>query len=141
MDQQQSSFDRLLALMNTRLAWTLAGVAGGLAVLLGAFGAHGLDEHLGPHAMEVYRTAVAYQFYHVLALFMVGSFRMAGMRSRLVSMAGWMFVLGLVVFCGTLYLLALTGQRWLGAITPLGGACLVLGWLLLIWAAIRKTRR
>lgn len=122
------------------MAWALAAATGALAVLLGAFGAHWLGDRLEPYAMEVYRTAVAYQFYHVLALFMVGSFLSVGLRSRLVQMAGWMFVLGVLVFCGSLYLLAVTGQRWMGAITPLGGACLVLGWVLLIWAALRRAK-
>jgi uncharacterized membrane protein YgdD (TMEM256/DUF423 family) len=126
--------------MDERRAWMLAALVGGLAVLLGAFGAHGLESRLSESAMQVYRTAVTYQFYHVLALFMVGSFLRMGINGRKVRVAGWMFCLGLLVFCGSLYALAITGQRWLGAITPLGGAALVVGWLLMSVAALQRDK-
>ena len=118
--------------MDRRL-YLLACLAGFTGVALGAFAAHGLKSRLTPEMLGVFETGVRYQMYHALALLAV-----AWMASRwpgpAVSMAGWLFVAGIVVFSGSLYLLVLTGQRWLGAVTPLGGLCFVGGWVLLAWA-------
>jgi len=105
-----------------------------VAVALGAFGAHALRGRLVPDMLIVFEIGVRYQMYHALALLGVG-----GVAGRLpggaVATAGWLFVAGTVLFCGSLYALAFTGQRWLGAVTPLGGAAFLAGWATLAWAA------
>ena len=91
-----------------------------------------------PEALAVFETTVRYQMYHGLALLAVAwvaTHRPGG----LVRLAGWMFSLGIGLFSGSLYLLTITGARWLGAMTPIGGLCLILGWALLIVASLRKT--
>ena len=111
----------------------LGSVAGALAVAIGAFGAHALRDRVGEDMLNTFEIGARYHMYHALALLAV-----AWVASRwpgpAVSMAGWLFVAGIVLFSGSLYLLALTGQRWLGAVTPLGGLCFLGGWLLLAWA-------
>lgn len=115
---------------------------GGLAVVLGAFGAHGLEGYLADHDQTAnYETAVRYQMYHALALVLVGilSDRRPG---RPLSVSGWAFLVGSVVFCGALYGIALTQVRQLGMAAPIGGALLVVGWAALAVAALslRNTR-
>jgi uncharacterized membrane protein YgdD (TMEM256/DUF423 family) len=104
-----------------------------LAVALGAFGAHGLRGRLVPDMLSVFEVGVRYQTYHALALLAVGL--VAGRWGSAALLAGWLFVAGTVLFSGTLYLLAFTGQRWLGAVTPLGGLAFLAGWAALAWAA------
>jgi uncharacterized membrane protein YgdD (TMEM256/DUF423 family) len=115
----------------------LGGCYGALGVILGAFGAHALAGRLGPTDLAVYETAVRYQMYHALAL--VG---LAGWIDRQPSLrlewAAGAFGLGVLVFSGSLYLLVFTGQRWLGAVTPLGGIALILGWLLIAMDALSR---
>ncbi len=115
----------------------LAACSGFLAVALGAFGAHALKNRLDEYALSVYQTAVQYQFYHSLALLAVGLLCLSLPHSRLLMVSGWAFVVGIVIFSGSLFLLSFTGLRWLGAVTPLGGVALMLGWLLLLLAAWR----
>ncbi len=111
-------------------------VSGLIAVALGAFAAHGLKSKLAPEMLAVFETGARYQMYHALALLAVAW--LAGeRRSRAVRSAGVAFVLGTLLFSGSLYLLVLTGARWLGAVTPLGGAALLVGWLCLAWSAVR----
>ena len=113
-------------------AWLIVAAAYGLlAVALGAFGAHGLRAKLAPEMMAVYRTAVEYQFYHALALLAVALLALRA-ASPWLSVAGYAFSVGVILFSGSLYLLAVTGTRWLGAITPLGGVALLLGWFALL---------
>ena len=104
-----------------------------LAVGAGAFGAHGLRGRLTPELLDVFETAARYHVYHALGLLAVAwaADRWPGGAS---AAAGWLFVVGIVLFSGSLYLLSLTGTRWLGAITPLGGAAVLAGWLALAWA-------
>ena len=108
-----------------------------LAVAAGAFGAHGLRARLTPDLLAVFETAVRYHMYHALALLAV-----AWATSRwpvgLVRAAGWLFIAGTVVFSGSLYLLSLSGQRWLGAITPIGGLLFLAGWLVLAIGVLRQ---
>jgi uncharacterized membrane protein YgdD (TMEM256/DUF423 family) len=104
----------------------------GLGVALGAFGAHALKGMLGPAESGWWQTAVAYQMWHALALVAIGAFG----RQALVAPA-WLLGAGSLIFSGTLYLMALTGQRWLGAVTPLGGLLMIAGWL---WLAVRALR-
>ncbi len=106
------------------------------AVLLGAFGAHALQNRLAPADLATFETAVRYQMYHALALLLVAV--VVGRHpGPLGSWAGWAFVAGILVFSGSLYLLVWTGVRALGAVTPLGGLCLLAGWALLALHLIR----
>jgi uncharacterized membrane protein YgdD (TMEM256/DUF423 family) len=110
-----------------------------LGVALGAFAAHGLKAILAPDMLAVFETGVRYQMYHAFALFAT-SWAFARWPSRTFAIAGGLFVAGIVVFSGSLYLLALTETRWLGAITPLGGLAFLAGWLCLAWGAATKMR-
>jgi len=116
-----------------RVFITLAAVSGCLSVGLGAFAAHALRDRLSADALQVFQTGVTYQMYHALALLGVGILlaRFSADGSAWLSAAGWLFVVGSVLFSGSLYLLALTGTTWLGAITPLGGVAFLAGWLAL----------
>ena len=111
-----------------RTLLTVAGVLGLTAVMLGAFGAHGLRERLGP-MIEVYRTGVLYHLVHALAALAVA---LAADRLRRPRLIVGLFGVGVAIFSGTLYLLAITGMTWLGAITPIGGILLMAGWAALI---------
>lgn len=114
--------------------WTMIGALFGFAgVAAGAFGAHALKGIYAPDRMEIFETAVRYQLIHALALLAVGP---AGAPS-----AGWAFLAGILIFSGSLYLLVLTDTRWLGAVTPIGGLCLLAGWLLLAFAAYGRGSR
>ena len=108
-----------------------------LGVALGAFGAHALRASLSPSDIEIFETAVRYQMYHAVALFGV-AWLATKLVDPLMDWAGWLLVAGTVVFSGSLYLLVLTGTRWLGAITPVGGLMLVAGWLLVVVALLRR---
>ncbi len=124
--------------MHARFALTLGAVAMFATVALGAFGAHALKARLPPEMIEVWRTAVQYQAWHALALVTVGlafGQRPAGAAA---AAATWFFVAGIVLFSGSLYALALTGERWLGAITPIGGIAFLLGWAAFAWAVARR---
>jgi len=116
--------------MNARSCLALAAIALALAVACGAFGAHALKSRLSSEQMATFHTAVQYHFWHALGLLAVGLLWLQ--RSDLAWVAG-LLLLGLVLFCGSLYLLALTGMRWLGAITPFGGVAFIAGWLVLAW--------
>ncbi len=121
--------------MTTRLAATIGAIFGGLAVILGAFGAHALRSRLSPGDLEIFETAVRYQMYHAFALLAA-----AWLISRNAPGAGgaaWAFIGGVIVFSGSLYLLVATGARWWGAVTPIGGLAMIAGWLLLALAAWR----
>jgi uncharacterized membrane protein YgdD (TMEM256/DUF423 family) len=115
--------------------WFAAGaIAAGLGVVLGAFGAHGLKDRVAPDLLAIYETGVRYHLVHALGLLAVGwaTERWPGPWA---TAAGWLFVAGIVVFSGSLYLLAVTGIRWLGAITPVGGLAFIAGWVALAIAA------
>lgn len=107
-----------------------------LAVALGAFAAHGLRGRLSPEMLAVFETGVRYHVYHALALFAV-AFVSERSPGSLVQLSGWAFVLGIAVFSGSLYLLSVTGVRWLGAITPIGGIAFLTSWVLLFLASMR----
>ena len=117
-----------------QLAWMLGALGGLLCVALGAFGAHALRGRLSEYALGVFDTAVQYQFYHSLALLAVALLLMQFPQSTLLKSAVMLFVAGIVIFSGSLYLLSLTGIRWLGAITPLGGLAFIGGWGCLLFA-------
>jgi uncharacterized membrane protein YgdD (TMEM256/DUF423 family) len=116
------------------LIGALAGVVG---VALGAFGAHGLRARLTPDMLAVFETGVRYHMYHALAILGVASVAERLQASRLVLASGWLFLAGIILFSGSLYLLAVTGVRVLGAITPFGGVAFLLGWGCLALAALR----
>lgn len=117
-----------------RVFFALGSLLALLAVAAGAFGAHALRSRLTPEMLSAFEVGARYHMYHALALLAVA---WAGTRwpGGAVTAAGWLFLAGIVVFSGSLYLLSLTGQRWLGAITPLGGVAFLLGWLMLAWSA------
>jgi uncharacterized membrane protein YgdD (TMEM256/DUF423 family) len=117
-----------------RLFAMLGAASGFVAVAAGAFGAHALRARLAPDLLAVFETAARYQMYHALALLAV-AWAAARWPGPLPQWAGWLFVVGTVLFSGSLYALALSGTRWLGAITPLGGAAFLAGWICLAFAA------
>lgn len=123
--------------MSAKLMVMLAGAFGFLGVGFGAFGAHALKARLTPEMLAIYRTAVEYQFWHVLALLAVGVLALSR-PGPLASASGWCFVLGILIFSGSLYALALSEVRVLGAITPIGGLLLLAGWALLTVHAARS---
>ena len=116
----------------------LGAAAGAAGVVLGAFGAHALKTRLAPDMLAVWQTAVQYHFWHALGLVAVGIIALHLPGSTALKWSGWLMVAGLVLFSGSLYALALTGARWLGAITPFGGTAWIAAWLLLAWAALRN---
>lgn len=114
----------------------MGAACGGLGIAAGAFGAHALKPLLTTEMHAVFETAVRYQLYHALALLLTGVLLERAPPSngaRLLRSAGRLFLAGMLLFSGSLYLLALSGVRWLGAITPVGGLCLLAGWSLLAW--------
>ncbi|MBY0491169.1 MAG: DUF423 domain-containing protein [Gemmatimonadaceae bacterium] len=117
-----------------RLFLTIGAWSAGISVAAGAFGAHALREKLEPRLLEVFETGARYQMYHALALLAV-SYVISRFPGSLANTAGWLFVAGTVLFSGSLYAMAFTGVRALGAITPLGGVCFIAGWVCLGLAA------
>ena len=109
-------------------------VSGGLAVAAGAFGAHALRARLEPRSLEIFEVAARYQMYHALALLAVG-WLASRQPGPFPLAAGWLFLAGTAIFSGTLYALSLGGPRWLGAVTPIGGVALILGWAALAVSA------
>ncbi|MGQ7868088.1 DUF423 domain-containing protein [Sunxiuqinia sp. sy24] len=104
-----------------------------VAVILGAFGAHGLKDKLDQHMMQIYKTGIEYHFYHALGLLLLGVLAMQ-MPSSLINWSAIFITAGILIFSGSLYVLAITGIRWLGAITPIGGLSFIAGWILLLVA-------
>ena len=119
-----------------RLFFGMGSVSALLAVAAGAFGAHGLRSRLSDELLAAFETGARYQMYHALGLLMA-AWAHTRWPGGVVSVAGWLFVAGTIVFSGSLYLLALTGQRWLGAVTPVGGVAFLLGWLALATGVLR----
>jgi uncharacterized membrane protein YgdD (TMEM256/DUF423 family) len=115
----------------------LAALCALLAVAAGAFGAHGLRGVLDEYRMGIYRTGVEYQMWHALGLGLVAVLAGQWPAARLLPVAGWLMFVGIVLFSGSLYLLAFTGARWLGMITPFGGTAFLGAWLLLAVTALR----
>jgi uncharacterized membrane protein YgdD (TMEM256/DUF423 family) len=119
-----------------RVFFALGALSGFLAVALGAFAAHGLKARLAPEMLAVFETGVRYQMFHALALLAVGwaVTRWPG-AGTLLAASGWLFVAGTLLFSGSLYALSLSGEKWLGAVAPVGGLALLAGWLCLAWGA------
>jgi uncharacterized membrane protein YgdD (TMEM256/DUF423 family) len=129
--------NRMTTLHPSQRLFGLAGaLSGALAVAAGAFATHALRGALSVDALANWETGARYQMYHALALLLVAW--LAGQRpGRPTRIAGWAFIAGTILFSGSLYLLSLTGLRWLGALAPFGGAALIGGWLALAWSWLR----
>lgn len=119
-----------------RTFFALGAVLAGLGVALGAFGAHALKARLSPDMLAVWETGVRYQLVHALGLLAV-AWALTRWPGSAVQASGWLFVAGTLLFSGSLYALALSGVRGLGAVTPLGGVAWIVGWALLAWGAWR----
>jgi len=123
-----------------------ATIFGALSVALGAFAAHTLKANISSDALQIFETAVKYQFYHVFALLAVGMVYQ-NFAGRLLSWSGRLFIAGIILFSGSLYLLTavkangLASYNWIGAITPVGGLCFILGWIFLFVACSKQTKK
>ena len=115
-----------------------AGISGGLGVVLGAFGAHGLRGKVEERLLETFQTAVQYQMIHALALLIVAIMMLQSGRNLTLDIAAGGFVVGILLFSGSLYGLVLTDMRWLGPVTPLGGLCFIAGWVALVAAGLQQ---
>lgn len=126
--------------MNARLCLIVASMSGAIAVMIGAFTAHALKDILTSKLMAVMQTGVQYQFYHSLALLLVGLL-LQQRSTALLKLSAMSFFAGIVLFCGSLYLLAFSGVHWLGIVTPVGGLAFIVGWLILVWNFITMDKR
>ncbi len=115
-----------------------AALAAFLAVALGAFAAHGLRGKLDAHMMEVFQTGVRYHFFHALGLALIALLAKQYPHSKTLQRAGWLMLAGIMVFSGSLYLLAVSGATWLGMVTPFGGLAFLAAWGLLAWFAWKE---
>jgi uncharacterized membrane protein YgdD (TMEM256/DUF423 family) len=122
--------------MTANVAAFLGAINALVAVAAGAFGAHGLKSRVAPELLVTFETGARYHMYHALGLFAVAWVIVRGGAAA--RSAGWLMLAGIVLFSGSLYALALTGVRALGAITPIGGLCFLASWALLAWAALRS---
>ena len=125
-----------MAIMDSSRMMCLGAGFAGLAVAAGAFGAHLLKPVLDTAMLGVFETAVRYQMYHALGLCIVAGIGERDQRLRS-AIVGWLFAIGIVLFSGSLYLLSLSGIRWVGALTPLGGAAFIAGWVVLAWTVAK----
>ena len=123
----------------TKFFLLLGGFGALTAVIFGAFGAHALRKMLAPDLMVIYETGVQYHFYHALGLLAVALMTWHMPESVLLKWSAWLMVAGIVIFSGSLYALSISGLRWLGAITPIGGTAFIAAWLLLIIAVLRAS--
>jgi uncharacterized membrane protein YgdD (TMEM256/DUF423 family) len=119
-----------------RFFFTAGAIAAFIGVALGAFGAHSLRTKLTPDMLDIFEVGVRYQIYHALGLIAVAWATSKWPEANL-NAVGWCFIVGIVIFSGSLYLLSATGMRWLGAITPIGGLAFLAGWAILIWSLNR----
>ena len=122
--------------MRVNIWLVIAAANGALAVAVGAFAAHGLSERLSAQALATFETGARYHMYHALAMGLAA----IGLRGRAATRSAGLFLIGIVLFCGSLYLLALTGQRAFAFVTPVGGLAFLAGWILLAAAAARIER-
>lgn len=114
-----------------KLFTTLGASLMALAVMLGAFGSHGLQDRLSDSMLDIFQTGVQYHFYHALGLILVGLIATQLPNSSWIKWSGWLMCIGIVIFSGSLYILATTGISWLGAVTPIGGTAFIAAWILL----------
>lgn len=120
-----------------RLFVMIGALSGGIGVAAGAFGAHALRARLEPRMLEVFETGARYQMYHALAM-LAAAWVVTRFPGSMANASGWLFLAGTVLFSGSLYTMAFTGIRALGAITPIGGVCFIAGWACLALAALRR---
>ena len=118
-----------------KLFLTIGSILMALAVGLGAFGAHGLKEMLTDEMLDIFETGVKYHFYHAIGLLIVGLVAQLVPNSSLLQWSGWLMFAGIIIFSGSLYILSIAGIRWMGAITPIGGLCFIIAWILLALAS------
>lgn len=137
--QDHTDTEKRRAVINTsaRLFLLLGGANAALVVVLGAFGAHALKARLSSEMMAIYHTGIEYHVFHALGLIAVGLVAAWIPDSPSLKWSGWLMLAGIVLFSGSLYLLSLTGQRWLGAVTPFGGVALIAAWIMFCVAVIR----
>ncbi|PHR66198.1 DUF423 domain-containing protein [Pseudidiomarina marina] len=109
-----------------------------LGVILGAFGAHGLEKMISPEMVEVFQTGVQYQIYHALGLLMVAVLLIPYPKASGLRTGGWIMLAGIILFSGSLYMLALTGIQFFGPITPIGGVCFIVAWIWIFWAMLKE---
>jgi uncharacterized membrane protein YgdD (TMEM256/DUF423 family) len=121
-----------------KLFVSLGAIAAALGVALGAFGAHALKARLSADMLAVWQTAVQYHLWHALGLIGIGLLAQQLPASGPIRLGGWLLLAGIVLFSGSLYVLAASGARWLGAVTPFGGACFIVGWLAVAYAVLRQ---
>ncbi|MEL6494794.1 MAG: DUF423 domain-containing protein [Cyanobacteria bacterium J06623_7] len=121
----------------TRIFLAIASMLGGISVVFGAFASHALKDRLSANSLAIWETGTKYQMYHALALMLVAILVSRFPDSLLLTVAGYAFIAGIFIFSGSLYALTLTGIRWLGAITPIGGGAFLVGWLCLALATWR----
>ena len=119
----------------TRIFLAVAAALGGISVVLGAFASHALKDRLSDRQSAIWETGTRYQMYHALALILIALLLSRFPHTTLLSVAGFAFIAGIFIFSGSLYALCLSGIEWLGAITPLGGMALIVGWICLTVAA------
>lgn len=119
----------------TRFFLAMGALTAGLAVILGAFGAHTLETRVTAERLAVFETGVRYQMYHAIALLFL-AWAAQQWPTWQITVAGYLFIAGMIIFSGSLYLLVITDTPWLGAITPIGGLSFIVGWILLFWAAL-----
>jgi len=117
----------------------LGGINAALVVVLGAFGAHGLKARLSLDMLAVYQTGVHYHLFHALGLLVVGLVAMQVSDSAYLRWSGWLMLIGIVLFSGSLYVLSISGLRWLGAITPFGGVSFIAAWVLFVVALFKAS--
>ena len=122
----------------SRIFFSIGSFSAFIAVVAGAFGSHALRSRLDPELLRVFEIGVRYQMYHALALMGV-SFACTKWPGNLMNAGGWLFVAGTLLFSGSLYQLSLTGTKWIGIVTPIGGVLLMLGWLCLAIGALRSS--
>jgi uncharacterized membrane protein YgdD (TMEM256/DUF423 family) len=118
-----------------KLFLIIGSIAMAFAVGLGAFGAHGLKEILTDEMLDIFETGVKYHFYHAIGLLVIALVAQLIPNSSLLQWSGWLMLAGIIIFSGSLYVLSISGIRWMGAITPIGGLCFILAWILLALAS------
>jgi uncharacterized membrane protein YgdD (TMEM256/DUF423 family) len=120
----------------SRFFVSIGAVAAAVAVVAGAFGAHGLEARVSPDRLDTFKTGVTYHMYHALALLVVG-WAASQWTATPIVWAGYCFIAGILIFSGSLYTLVLTDTSWLGAVTPIGGVAFIAGWLLFAWGVMK----
>lgn len=120
-----------------KLFLSIGSVAMALAVILGAFGAHMLKNELTDDLFEIFQTGVTYHFYHAIGILLIGALACYLPDTSYLRWSGWLMAAGIILFSGSLYILAIGDLRWMGAITPLGGLCFIAAWLLLLTAVLK----